>query len=81
MNRVNATGTVIRIPVMKMLRRRRFRLLNMMNEVGEWDLRHYIGCAVSRVLSQAIERGGVGISYYYIVIYREGKRKGRGIGV
>ena len=35
---MNATGTVIRIPVIKMLRRRRFRLLNMVNKAGEWGL-------------------------------------------
>jgi hypothetical protein len=40
MNRVNATGTVIRIPVIKMLRRRRFRLLNIVDKVGEWSLRY-----------------------------------------
>ena len=39
MNRVNAIGTVIRIPVMKMLRRRRLRLLSRVNRDGEWVVR------------------------------------------
>lgn len=45
----------------------------------EFKVLHWM--PVSRVLNQANDRGGVGISYYYIVIYKEGKRKGRGVGV
>ena len=81
MNRVKATGTVIRIPVMKILRRRRLRLLNMMVKVGEWGLRFKCDALSAEPQDRANRCAGVGVSNYYIGIYGEGKWKGRGAGV